>query len=332
MEYFEDVFLESVEIPKERERDCWVWSGFFYRKAAVVRLNGQRRVARHISWEMEKGPLAPRTKIYSTCRNIDCVNPYHCDLSPPKRTSVEEFNRHVTMPVDIAACWEWTGRLGKNGVPEFFADGRAQSARVFSMKEQLGHEDTKLKHYKPRCGNPRCVSPEHLVTSIPFHERFWGLVDKEPTGQEGCWMWTGASRVTKRKNGGTSLTGFFQMEGETRRSFHANRIAWMLCGKPSLGNLYLYSTCGNQLCVNPDHREKDHIRVPPPPKISGNDHPASKLTQRQIPAIVRLIDSGMPDTQIGAKYKVSNVCIRKIRIGKTWKAEVARARKRSGSS
>ena len=305
-----EVFEQKVKIPeKDRFNSCWEWTGFFYRGAGVIRVKGTRHLAHRVAWELERPDDAPPEKMHLTCGNPKCVNPWHRSENPPQATRFQAFHRHVDIPMDISACWDWKGPVGRNGTPTMNAEGKSWSARTFSKGEEIGHENV-AKQYIPKCGNQLCVNPEHLSATIPLEKKFWSKVDKDAPG--GCWLWTGARR--KARNG-TNSDGMFQMRQETARSYHAHRIAWILSGRKLEKGKMLYSTCGNSLCVNPDHRVQEPRRAPPPfPHTAGDDHPASKLTEQQIPAILRMIDDGVPDTKTARRYRVSNVTIAKKRL------------------
>jgi hypothetical protein len=69
-------------------------------------------------------------------------------------------------------------------------------------------------------------------------ERFWSKVDKGPD----CWLWTASTFKTGR--------GQFRVGPGNQQ---AHRVAWeLLFGVPPRG--LLRSTCGNLLCVRPDHQ------------------------------------------------------------------------------
>jgi HNH endonuclease len=75
------------------------------------------------------------------------------------------------------------------------------------------------------------------VSLSTTEERFWSKVDKGPE----CWLWTAARFRTG--------TGQFRVGQKMRQ---AHRVAWELTyGSPPPA--LLRSTCGNLLCVRPDH-------------------------------------------------------------------------------
>ena len=77
------------------------------------------------------------------------------------------------------------------------------------------------------------------MSASTVEERFWSKVDKQPGA---CWLWTASSF----KNG----RGQFRVGA---RNQQAHRVAWELTfHSPPIG--LLRSTCGNLLCVRPDHQ------------------------------------------------------------------------------
>jgi hypothetical protein len=72
--------------------------------------------------------------------------------------------------------------------------------------------------------------------------RFWKHVDKSGA----CWLWTGA-----RNSRGY---GTFGLSGRPHvKNVLAHRFAYELLVGPIPDGAVLHHTCGNQLCVNPDH-------------------------------------------------------------------------------
>lgn len=103
--------------------------------------------------------------------------------------------------------------------------------------------------------------------------------DQEPGG---CWNWTGAT------NGGLPVLRLATGPRGIRKLINVHRVVWALeNGRLHKGRL-VRRTCGNGLCVNPEHLELAGVR--PPQAINhrrGSQHPTSKLTE----ADVRIIRS-----------------------------------------
>lgn len=76
---------------------------------------------------------------------------------------------------------------------------------------------------------------------IPLEKRFWSKVDKTNT----CWHWTGAKH-------GKKGPGVILMPGG-KIPILAHKLSWTLANGFLSDNLWVIQTCGNRLCVNPDH-------------------------------------------------------------------------------
>jgi hypothetical protein len=60
-----------------------------------------------------------------------------------------------------AGCWEWTGRLNRNGYGRVLVDGKEVAAHRFvyqAMLDSIGPA-IQLDH---TCNNRKCVNPEHM--------------------------------------------------------------------------------------------------------------------------------------------------------------------------
>jgi hypothetical protein len=54
-------------------------------------------------------------------------------------------------------CWPWTGPTGADGLPAF--DGRPAAVAAYEQARGPVPEGARVTH---RCGNPRCLNPDHL--------------------------------------------------------------------------------------------------------------------------------------------------------------------------
>jgi|PlaIllAssembly_1097288.scaffolds.fasta_scaffold2188956_1 hypothetical protein len=81
---------------------------------------------------------------------------------------------------------------------------------------------------------------------LSLEERWVERVD-EPSDDNSCWIW----------NGSRSTQGYGKLRVEGK-DLLAHQIGWKIMGKsPCRGKTYLRNKCGNKLCVNPDHWEKE---------------------------------------------------------------------------
>ncbi len=80
----EERFWRFVDkISNENGRGCWVWTGRKSKKGyGEFELNGQKRLAHRVSWELANGPIPEGsgfhgTEIRHTCDTPQCVRPEH---------------------------------------------------------------------------------------------------------------------------------------------------------------------------------------------------------------------------------------------------------------
>ena len=137
-------------------------------------------------------------------------------------------------------------------------------------------------------------------------ERFWSKVDRRGDGE--CWNW---KAYTNR--GGY---GWVRWNGKAHLS---HRIAYLLTyGEP--GELCVLHKCDNRRCVNPRHlwlgTRADNIhdcvakgrhRHTLPAPLYGEDHPMSKLTDKQVEEIrTRYAAGGVTYRSLAKEYGVSH--------------------------
>lgn len=124
-----------------------------------------------------------------------------------------------------------------------------------------------------------------------------------------CWVW----EAYRNKNG--AGYGVFRLAG---RTVLAHRFAWAV-EHGVWPNLYVCHRCDNPACVRPSHLyEGDQAAnmADASSKLrlsSGESHPKTKLTLRDVEQIVRSTSAA---EEIAAQFHVSAVHIRRIRSGK----------------
>lgn len=92
-----------------------------------------------------------------------------------------------------------------------------------------------------------------------IHERFWSKVNK--TGE--CWLWTGCARSD----------GFGQFRVAAKNVL-AHQVAMRLDGRTVAPYTMIRQSCGNRLCVKPDHLVFGRA-----PKIPQLDRFLSKISK-----------------------------------------------------
>jgi hypothetical protein len=96
---------------------------------------------------------------------------HHGDPTHEEPTADERFWAQVRQ---TAGCWEWTGRMDKNGYGVFWWDAHQGSAHVYSYEQAFGsvplglvldhlcHTHDLTCHAGSQCPHRRCVNPWHL--------------------------------------------------------------------------------------------------------------------------------------------------------------------------
>jgi hypothetical protein len=104
-----------------------------------------------------------------------------------------------------------------------------------------------------------------------------------------------------------------------------SRFIYEECFGPIPEGLVIRHKCDNPFCINPEHLEtgtmQDNVRdmVERNRQAKGSRVGGSKLTEKDVLEIKRLIKRGLSDTQIAKKFKVSITTINYIKNGKNWK-------------
>jgi len=144
-------------------------------------------------------------------------------------------------------------------------------------------------------------------------ERLFKMVSFVPIA--GCWLWTGC--VNNR--------GYGQTNAGKGNAWLAHRLMWALHGGDLPPRMELLHSCDVPSCVNPGHlslgTHKDNMvdmsrkgrhRTP---NLSGERHPAAKLSAEQVAEIRASQESS---SAAGARFGVSSAHIRLIRKGGVW--------------
>ena len=72
------------------------------------------------------------------------------------------FMRHVRVPLQKGACWEWTGNCPDGRYGHFSIDGEPVKAHRWIYEQLIGEipDGLLIRH---KCDNPKCVCPTHLT-------------------------------------------------------------------------------------------------------------------------------------------------------------------------
>ena len=156
-----------------------------------------------------------------------------------------------------------------------------------------------------------------VYIQIPWQERLWRRIRLAPGNQ--CWLWQGSTD----KHG----YGMLQMpsdENGKRRPEYTHRLAYRSAHKDP-GDLCVLHKCDTPLCCRPDHlflgtrtdNAADKVakgRVP-----SGEDHPTSRLTQKDVLEIRQLADH-LSFSELAIRFQVHPSAISRIVRLKRWRS------------
>lgn len=151
-------------------------------------------------------------------------------------------------------------------------------------------------------------------------QRFWKKVDRRGDGD--CWNWRAAT---------SSGYGRLALISPDSKYVYAHRFSWELHNGSIPIGMFACHRCDNPSCVNPSHlflgtaaqNMADMIKkgravhestsVP-----KGEANPRSKLKERDVLLIRRLLKSGESQIAISSRFGVSKGCIGCIKSRKNW--------------
>ncbi len=158
--------------------------------------------------------------------------------------------------------------------------------------------------------------PRLYLKGLTISEKIHARSDKK---ESGCWEWTGSILA--------SGYGCLGINGRTELSHRASFAAFK--GEIPAG-FDVCHACDNRRCVNPDHlfagtRKENMLdckskgRTSHVVRVNGSCVGTSKLSERDIPAIRALVESGKNFTQVARIYGITRHCVSHIINRKTWK-------------
>ena len=181
--------------PDQDEDACWLWRG---RRSGRNGRSGYGRYdlgarvlqAHRYAYEQVKGPIPTGYVITHTCDEPLCVRPSHLEaisrrahqLRHPNVNTPERFWSRVSRNDPVAdpdGCWLWQGELTARGFTRVRVHGVETTAHQHAWALTYGalpaESGLKLLH---RCGNHRCVRPDHLQPSshLDTMQRYWQSV------------------------------------------------------------------------------------------------------------------------------------------------------------
>ena len=146
--------------------------------------------------------------------------------------------------------------------------------------------------------------------------KFWERVDSRGGG-DACWLYTGS----KRSNGYGRLRVDWKHEA-------AHRMAVFYSTGVHPGDGFVMHSCDNPPCCNPRHlsigTHSDNMRD----RSAKGRSPLHRavLNQAQADDIRGRLERGDMACKLAREYEVSETCISRIKLGKTWNGAALRAR------
>ena len=145
-------------------------------------------------------------------------------------------------------------------------------------------------------------------------------VEQDPNG--GCLLY---SKTIDQYGYGRISSGTFKLG--TYKNHLVHRLMYQhATGTDPVGRVVMHK-CDVRACCNPDHlslgtpadniadmHAKGRYRC-----LVGEKAPNAKLTRDQAVEVLRLVRSGVSNTEVGKMFGVSNMCVSDIKRGARWK-------------
>lgn len=176
-------------------------------------------------------------------------------------------------------------------------------------------------------------------THAPIDVQFWSRVDRNgpthPTLPDPgvCWEWTGP----------LECGGYGAFRSRKYGRYQAHRLAWKMATGDSTA-IAIFHSCDNRRCVRNDsegcytvngialprrgHLFRGDRTINAHDKIAkgrgrygvvrGSRVGTSKVTESDIPAIIEMVDSGIPRKVIGAQFGITDTMVGYIYNRKCW--------------
>lgn len=152
-----------------------------------------------------------------------------------------------------------------------------------------------------------------------FKQAYDAQVIKNDTG---CWGWSGS----------ISTAGYSLIFSNNKTKW-GHRFSYEIHKEPIIDGNLICHHCDNPICTNPDHlfqgTTRDNVRdcmakgrfkkVPDEFKAKGEQVSSSKLKEKEVIEIKKMIADGLKNTEIAKLFNVTHKNISCIRLKKTWK-------------
>jgi hypothetical protein len=196
---------------------CWVWTGSLIKGFGQFRVgdknpNRTDGLAARFSWEIHRGPIAPKTRLKQICGNRACVNPDHLAVGAEDRFWIKvNKNGPLYIPLN-SRCWLWLGsRKDEYGYGNFWDGEKVVAAHVFSYQLHNGNVADPSLEMDHVCHNRTCVNPEHLrlATRKQNLENHQGATIRNKLGVRNVMLKNGKYYVQVRHEGKSYYGGYF---------------------------------------------------------------------------------------------------------------------------
>lgn len=260
----------------------------------------------------------PEGKVLTrSCKNTKCINPDHLILTTRGELNAQVKRKPYEFIVDEATgCFNVINV--KNVVREKF--GRSVSIQKFIYEQCFGEvpEGEVVSH---KCGNKKCINPEHLtlttkagVVNQIVKKYVANPVDFDIDPVTGCF----------NCNSHPEIRGYHYMR-VNGKSIGVHRFVYeQMFGEIPEG-LVVRHRCDNPHCINPEHLElgtqADNIRdmVERGRQAKGSMTKSAKLTEQDVCEIRRRLDAGERVCDLARAFEVHYMTIVRIKQKKIWK-------------
>lgn len=224
-------------------------------------------------------------------------------LGGPRPWTTTPEQRFESKLVRRGECLLFTGKMrSPDGYGVYVLSGQQFVAHRLTYVLQFGEIPFGVL-VKQTCGEPLCCELLHLRPQ-PRQEliarrwakrnvtRFWQQVDKG-AGDDACWFWTAKSERCR-----------FSISGRDDKRMTARRAAWVLVRGEVPERHRVYSTCGNDRCINPAHARVASQHSVRKVKPVFTRKPARRLTDDDRTELRRLFAEGQTNGELSKKYGV----------------------------
>ena len=157
------------------------------------------------------------------------------------------------------------------------------------------------------------ITDDTLLTDKDVWRFLWYI--DFPAQPEDCWLWNGS----RNRSHGRLAYGCLRMRGKTRP---AHRISYEYFHGPVPKGKFVCHRCDNPPCVNPAHLfagTDSENKIGMRKDLTGEKHPRSKLTDRDVKVIRWMYDGGWKPKDMAVVFPVDASTLCQIGRRKRWR-------------